>query len=374
MIQESRNHFMVKQYVARLILIMAVAIIVPITGCGEKGSEPDPENSGQVGDPASGGKTPSDKTFRDGVDIRNLPGASVIGDTATMTVYLADKYGRYSGLPEGLTVHAASENGIATNTNEAAVDNEGRVSFTLRTQGEPDDVGAASWVSTLETTLRNYSWPGGSPSWSGYPGKGVVSVLYYTRGEEEFVDANNNGQKDSGETFMDTPVDPFVDSNSNGTWDIGEEYVDTDGNGAYTSVNGRWDSNKMIFRNTKMLVTGSPHLGLFPATLSIPSGGTAVFFVVVCDDNYNRISSGSTITVTATDGLTIIGGEESVTLPTTAATGTSATSQLALIQNQLTLQHATGGTGTPSFTVAITWKKGDDTETITRKFSPTVTP
>ena len=349
---------------------LLASMLIFVGGCGESGTAPDTENPGKIGDPASGGKTPSEETFRDGVDKRNLPGLSLIGDTATLTVYVADRYNRYSGLPSGLNVHVASENGIATNTDVAAADDEGKVTFTLRTQGEPEDVGEPSWVSSLESTLGGYTW-NGSFSGNGYPGKGLVSVLYYTNGEEEYTDANANGKRDAGEAFVDTPMDPYVDANANGSWDTGENYVDSNGDGAYTGGNNAWDSSKLIFRNTYMLVTGQPRVGVSASSTSISSGGTLDAEVVVCDDNYNRISSGSTIAITTTGGISLIAGKENITLPATAAVGNSASTQLALIRNTLRFKHDGTTTGDASFTVTVTWQKGDSTETLTQKYTIT---
>jgi len=74
------------------------------------------------------------------------------------------------------------------------------------------------------------------------PEGGIVSVLAYASGTEEFEDINGNGIYDPGlETFIDLP-EQFLDQNENGAYDQGEFFVDDNQDGVFNAVgNGVWD-------------------------------------------------------------------------------------------------------------------------------------
>ena len=99
------------------------------------------------------------------------------------------------------------------------------------------------------------------------PRDGLVSVLAYTNGEEEFTDKNENGQYDKGEPFVDLG-EPFLDTNDDGIWQSSEKFVDIPctkdqvakkkngctkvgvGNGVRDGPNGVWDHNTIIWKST----------------------------------------------------------------------------------------------------------------------------
>lgn len=96
------------------------------------------------------------------------------------------------------------------------------------------------------------------------PRDGLVTLIAYVQGEEEFVDRNENGRWDEGETFWDLP-EPWIDANDNNDFDpvSGEDherFIDRvgAGEGDHDGGNGEWDSNTLIWTATHLLVTGSP--------------------------------------------------------------------------------------------------------------------
>lgn len=89
------------------------------------------------------------------------------------------------------------------------------------------------------------------------PRDGYVTVIAWVRGEEGFVDLNQNGQYDVGEPFVDEG-EPFVDANDNGKWDPGEWFLDVNGDGKYTGSNGKWDVDTIIWSQTRIVYTGLP--------------------------------------------------------------------------------------------------------------------
>jgi hypothetical protein len=93
------------------------------------------------------------------------------------------------------------------------------------------------------------------------PRDGYVTVIAWVRGEEGFVDVNQNGRYDGGEPFVDQG-EPFVDANDNGRWDPGEWWLDVNGDGQYTGPNGGWDADTVIWSQTRVVYTGNPAFGI----------------------------------------------------------------------------------------------------------------
>lgn len=89
------------------------------------------------------------------------------------------------------------------------------------------------------------------------PRDNLVSIIAITSGEEGFTDSNNNGKFDDNEAYDDL-TEPFVDSNDNGTWDRDERFIDVDGKGTWNGKNGSWDANTLIWKQERILWTGSP--------------------------------------------------------------------------------------------------------------------
>ncbi len=112
------------------------------------------------------------------------------------------------------------------------------------------------------------------------PRDGLVTIVAYTNGEEQFTDVNQNGRYDVGEPFVDLG-EPYLDINDNGKWDSrlpglpnGEQFVDIPctaeqvknkingcttvgvGNGRRDGPNGLWDVDTLIWKKTWILWTG----------------------------------------------------------------------------------------------------------------------
>jgi hypothetical protein len=91
------------------------------------------------------------------------------------------------------------------------------------------------------------------------PRDGLVTVIVSAIGEEGFVDGSNggaaDGQYNAGEAFVDQG-EPFVDANDNGIRDANEPYTDVNTNGIYDGPNGAWDSNTVVWAETRVLYSG----------------------------------------------------------------------------------------------------------------------
>lgn len=306
-----------------------------------------------------GGGVPSDTHFTVTTNTFNLPGLAFVNRNATITAFLADRFGNFNVLT-GTSVSFYDEAGAI----DAAkvTDATGIATSTYRTQNpDPANVGCEAWETTLITNL-NATYAGlALPACSQntpHPRNGWASILVSVKGEESFSDSNANGIYDAGEPFTDTLQEAFIDVNDDGVRDDGsvagkpfELFIDDNGDGLYYGANGVWDSNKTIFRNIKLLITGAPtYINCNLAGFAIADGGHQDFTVLVADQNLNPLSSGSTIKVETTVGT--LTGTTSYTFPNAFQRGPT--------EIGFRLSDANPGDADPAenatITVTVTWE------------------
>lgn len=161
----------------------------------------------------------------------------------TCTVTLADRNSNKIGL--ATNVHFATEAGSIDGsalTGETGTDIGKAIVATRTGNPRPEDV--PPWTDEPYIGPRN-------------PRDGLVTIIAFTRGEEEFVDINGNGTYDAGEPFTQWEKgEPFIDMDDDGIRDPFEIFRDTNGNSRYDGPNGVWDSDTLIWTETKMLWTG----------------------------------------------------------------------------------------------------------------------
>lgn len=243
-------------------------------------------------------------------------------------VGLSDRYGNPIGT--GTQVRLNSEagqvpNNVATTPFMPGVTAEGFGSFSFNTALNFP----ALDVPPLTANATQYPVPlVTEPSIPGTivrnPRDGLVTVIAYLQGEEDFKDDNANGTRDANEQFIDQG-EPFVDSNDNNQWDTGETFVDTppaDGgvpNGMWDGPNGTWDSNAQIWTEYRLLYTGptsSSNCVLTTSSTRTPSGFGTLFTNTSMvlrgftpDLHLNRVEGGSGVTARfqpATRGSTAV--------------------------------------------------------------------
>ncbi|MCA9544824.1 MAG: hypothetical protein KC613_10555 [Myxococcales bacterium] len=191
-------------------------------------------------------------------------------------VQLADRVnGR---VPEGTRVFFLTEAG--TVTQEAAVDEEGGALTVMRIgHPGPRDVDPDPWEEALiEGNLGPFLVPGFNPR------DGLVRVVAFTRGEEDFRDMDGDKIWDPGLDVLEPGMDlgePFIDEDDNGTWTenlplqapsrdrVSEEFRDTNGNGFWDEPNEDWDANTEIWTSTTVLWVGNLHPALEENPLSV---------------------------------------------------------------------------------------------------------
>ncbi len=313
-----------------------------------------------------GGGVPSAKRFSVASTILNLPGLAYNNRTADISAYLADRFGNYNVL-EGTTVSFACEVGLAIDTSQVTLDENGLATVVVRTQwpvdpdvSGPEDVQPEVW----ETDLQAYLLSDYGVVTTANPRDGLCAVLVYVKGEEHFDDTNGNGIYD-GEPFLDTYDDPFIDYNDNGDYDgpassdPEELYVDSGSNGVWDGKNGSWDADKQIFANFHLLVTGSPMILFNTGTFAVADSGSELIKVIVCDRNLNQLPPGSKVTISSDVGKLV--GTISREYPDSNAVGPTRDGHRALIEYVFSIcdDSPGDGAGNPvggAITVLVEWE------------------
>jgi len=324
-----------------------------------------------------GGGVPSAKRFSISADILNLPGLEYNNKTADIIVALADRFGTYNVL-KGTTVSFVAESGLAVDTSEITLEENGLATVSVRTQQPvypnpkaPENVNPYVWETDLQKyVLRNYSYDTNGR----HPRDGLCSILVYTNGEEHFDDSNTNGIYDMGESFVDTFEDPFCDYNDNGEYTDGdgtndpeELYIEFANNGEWDDGNGVWDGQKYIFGNLPILITGSPVVKFYESNFNVTDGDSQPIHVLICDQNLNPLTPGSTVTISTDVGK--LAGRTSHEYKNSNAVGPDQTGHLALIEYIFEVQDDDSGDSDPAetgaITVAVDWEGTTTTYQIT---------
>lgn len=156
------------------------------------------------------------------------------------------------------------------------------------------------------------------------PRDGILTMLFYVDGAEGFIDENNNGVYDAGESFTgyDQP-EPFLDANDNGLRDEGENFIDLDGDGSWTQANGKHDDASTIWSATHIVFSGRPHFGaktsrFEPSGINIAAGSTQEISLFLVDINNNPIAGTSGKLTFRAEGGASISGSDTAQLRNTA--------------------------------------------------------
>lgn len=311
-----------------------------------------------------GGGVPSAKRFAVAVKDRNIGGWNCQNVSTDITAYLADRFGNYNIL-KGTTVSFVSEAGLAIDTANVTLDENGIATVVARTQrpalfSGPEDVKPLSWEDQVRSHAASVYGLG-----INHPRDGLCSVLVYVRGEELFNDTNANGIYDAGETFDDTEDDPFIDYNDNalydgpGSIDPQEIYIDAAGNRRWDGKNGTWDAEKIISTNDRILITSRPYVkwSLTSPGFTVPNGGSAPLSLIVCDVNGNPPPAGTKLTVTTDTGELF--GTLTKDFQNSSAIGGSLNGQLGLIEYHYTIADKDAADADPpkaaKVTATVSW-------------------
>lgn len=284
---------------------------------------------------AIGGGVPSAGHFSLSAESLNIEGGAYDNITDEVTALIADRYGNYNVL-EGTSVSFYSECGAIDRA--VALDAIGQGSVTFRTQTPlpldvtPDALGTSAgsgscgaicddenlFISAFNSTfgVDITADPDGDN-----PRDGLCTIVAVVDGEEEFTDADADGDYDLGESFVDTYDDIHLDMDDDpidvafGTeiagmpYDSGTEdlVVDRDSSGTFDGMDNVWDTNKRIAKRMNLLYTGAPGITLSTGVVNVANGGSQTIYFAIHDRNYNRPIAGSEVSVTFTGGATLTG-------------------------------------------------------------------
>jgi hypothetical protein len=209
----------------------------------------------------------------------SIEGLSVDGISTSITLSLADRQG--NPVPVGTSVNFVTNSGVM-------------VPATCVVPARADGTSTSSCTTSIRSQGTR-------------PANGLVAILAYTPGEEDFTDANGNNVYDAGEVFKDLG-NAYRDDNFNDTFDAGEFVVPRSGavacpvspiNNPYGRANtcdGVWGAADVRAQQTVVFASGAATISATATSRS----GTVGF--TVADVNGNSMPTGTTIAVTGRAG------------------------------------------------------------------------
>lgn len=321
-----------------------------------------------------GGGAPSASHFSLSTEKFNLEGLAYDNIQTNINTLLADRYGNYN-IMEGTTVSYYSECGAIDRS--VNLDNIGAGTVTFRTQSPSPVDTTIDPYSTKEELIAENSFYNAFKGYfgtytGGNPRDGLCTVTAVVNGEEKFYDSNGNGKYDAGENFIDTVDDIFVDSNDDNEYSPDEDLVsETLKNGAFDGKNGIWDSNKKIFKNIKLLMTGQPMIFTDLSNgFHLSAGESDTFHVFVGDKNLNRPIAGTTYEITAGSGdYEIIGPYTGETYTFSDSNSLGAPIFTYRIKSNLNFGDNVTGQKLTQIDIKVNWKDITISETILGSYS-----
>ena len=227
---------------------------------------------------------PTQNFFSLSVQTYNIEGWGWDGETSTLTIIASDRMG--NPIPNGTVINFITEG---------------------------SQINPASCATTNGTCTVTFK------SSASRPTNGRVTILAYAVGEKSFIASSPNNIYTAGDTFYDLG-DMYLDANENGIWDSGETFIVT-GSGVsacrthtgtplpgvasplpvdYWNVPSKtntcseaWGSN-YVRRSAVIVLSGSsPQIS--PTTVNMASNCTASFDLALTDVNGNPMPKGTTV-------------------------------------------------------------------------------
>ena len=237
-------------------------------------------------------------------------------------VYAADRWG--NSLPDRTNIDDTSGQAVISELSIFFASEQGLVASPGLDSG--DQFIETVWIPRGEIPEDVDPQPGETPGPDrervANPRDGLVTIIAYTTGEEEFEDENGNGIYDDGERFVDLP-EPFIDINDNNIFEpeIGERFIDVNtaaqpADGVWSPGNETWDAVTTIWTQTHVLLTGRHYTSAAdlvgrhgvtvdgrdwtgtPVNANVPPGLPTVIGFRPTDANGNTTSPSTTFSVT----------------------------------------------------------------------------
>lgn len=235
---------------------------------------------------------PDQDSFSLSASTHNIEGWGIDGTETTITARLADHFN--NPVPDGTTVNFTAEGG---SIDGSCLTTAGICSVKLKSQ-DPRPVS-----------------------------DGRVTVLAYAVGEESFIDANGNGLADANEMVdinsMSTDMgEVFRDDNENGARDSNETYIDFNSNAKFDSADGKFSGvlcdvtksgpcaaeKSLHVRGSQTILFSSSfaNITISPNTFDLGHcGGPFGVTITVKDEAHNKVMPAGTKIQVATDNGTL---------------------------------------------------------------------
>lgn len=276
------------------LLILSFGVLA-IVGCSS-GDSPFIDGAGANANPGVPAAIPDQNSFSLSFSELRPEAWSLEGNTVDITIRVADR--NNFAVPDGTVVNFKTTGG-ALDKSGCTVTNG---SCTVQWIGQ--DPRPRNATATSHSNINN----------------GQAYILAYTSGEESFIDTNGDDLFDAGDIFpaANDSDDAYVDTNDSGAFDAGDELVDLNGNGVYDGVDGLYNGPRcqngaactttpIIVRTGGLLTMSDSYFVL--ATLAFENNQTTPFAdktssidFTLRDLNGNRLPTGTSLTVTATNG------------------------------------------------------------------------
>lgn len=290
---------------------------------------------------------PAQKFFSLSVDPANIEGGDYDGAKAKLTVRASDRLGNL--VPDGTTINFITEGG-------QIVSSDGSSSTCSIVSG-------ACSVNLVSAAYR----PVGDSEPSGQVTKNRVTVVAYTLGEENFVDANGNNLYESGEAYDDLG-DVYIDSNENGQWDAGEQSISFSASNTKPCVeasqkpntcSGSWGQGH-VRKSAVITFSGSSPSSVSTTTLTMltTKGATNVanctksFPVILTDAFKNPLPAATALTIADNGVQYKVNYEAQFSDSTKSASTTTGVATVTVSPAAIESTNAAGGT-THSLTVQL---------------------
>ena len=178
---------------------------------------------------------PDSDSFSVSASVYSLDSAAEMDGVSTeINVYAGDKF-NHAAL-DGTKIYAQSNGG--------------------QLQGDSSSSGTTPFCTTSAGSCK-FNLISSAPR----PSNGIVSVIFYTDGEESFKDLNNDGVMNSAEFNpgdFDDIKEPYLDADLSNDYISGEYYWDLDNSGAYTPADGKYHG---LACDSALVAAGSCILG-----------------------------------------------------------------------------------------------------------------
>lgn len=254
---------------------------------------------------------PTQNFFSLSASTHNIEGWSYDGVTSTLTIIASDRLG--NPVPEGTAINFITEGAQISPASCTTTSGTCSVTFkssAYRPTGETINyggtIGVQGAVPALEYDgITPITINGGDPL---YVRNGRVTLLAYTLGEESFVDTTNNGNNIYvlGDTFYDLG-NLYIDANENGQWDSGETYISY-GSGSSAcpatssdvpskagTCDGAWGLNYV--RRSQVIILSGSTAQISQSTFATAGSCFGEYTFWLMDENYNPMPAGTTVSI-----------------------------------------------------------------------------